>query len=78
MKILLYATSYGICFVMILITLAFIVLSLNARGFIDPQHKLFYSNHVSSWAQKNGIFDRNTNWSQIPNIFHVIVTSGFD
>lgn len=59
-------------------TLIFIVYSLNARGFIDPEHKLFYSETVSSWAASGGIFDSNTLWGQIPNIVHVLVTNGFD
>jgi hypothetical protein len=63
---------------MMIVTLAFIVYSLNARGFIDPQHKLFYSERVSMWAKEGGIFDRNTNYGQIPNIIHVIVTNAFD
>lgn len=59
-------------------TLVFVVYSLNARGFIDPDHKLFYSEIVSSWAAPGGIFDSKTFWGQIPNIVHVFVTNGFD
>lgn len=60
------------------LTLIFMVLSLNARGFIDPSHKLFYFEQISSWADKGGIFDANTMWGQIPNIFHVVITNVFD
>lgn len=63
---------------MMVLTLIFIVYSLNARGFIDPDHKLFYSETVSSWAAAGGIFDSKTFRGQIPNIIHVIVTNGFD
>lgn len=58
--------------------MVFMVLSLNLRGFIDPEHKLFYSETLSNLAAPGGIFDANTGWGQIPNIFHVIVTNGFD
>lgn len=54
------------------------IYSLNARGFIDPDHKLFYSETFSSWASEGGIFDKETNWGQIPNIVHVIVLNSFD
>lgn len=60
------------------LTLVFMVYSLNARGFIDPDHKLFYSETVSSWAAKDGIFDSETYWGQIPNIVHVLVINVFD
>lgn len=63
---------------MMLLTLTFIIYSLNARGFIDPTHKLFYSETVSSWASNGGIFDSQTFYGQIPNIIHVMVTNGFD
>jgi len=29
-------------------------------------------------AVKDGIFDANTNWGQIPNILHVIIINIFD
>ena len=54
------------------------VYSLNARGFIDPTHKFFFSETVSGWAEEGGIFDANTMWGQIPNIFHVVITNVFD
>lgn len=63
---------------MLFTTLVFIVYSLNARGFIDPDHKLFYSETVSSWAGPGGIFDSKTLKGQIPIIIHVVVTNGFD
>ncbi len=61
-----------------ILTLIFMVLSLNARGFIDPSHKFFYFEEISAWADKGGIFDANTLWGQIPNIFHVVITNVFD
>lgn len=78
LKILLNVASNFICFAMMMLTLIFIVYSLNARGFIDPEHKLFYSETVSSWAALGGIFDSTTLYGQIPNIVHVLVTNGFD
>ena len=33
---------------------------------------------MSKWAEEGGIFDANTLWGQIPNIFHVVVTNAFD
>jgi hypothetical protein len=78
MKALLLVASYSLSILMMLGTLAFIVYSLNARGFIDPQHKLFYSQTISGWAKPGGIFDRATFMGQIPNIVHVFVTNGFD
>lgn len=43
LKILLRTISGLICFAMMLIAFNFLIFSLNARGFIDPYHKLFYS-----------------------------------
>lgn len=54
------------------------VLSLNARGFIEPSHKLIYFEDISNWAAAGGIFDANTWWGQIPNLVHVIVINVFD
>lgn len=77
-RLLLGIASNALCILMLLGTLIFIVYSLNARGFIDPHHKLFYSETVSSWAGPGGIFDSNTIMGQIPIIVHVVVTNGFD
>ena len=54
------------------------ILSLNARGFVDPKHKLLYVKWLSDLAAPGGMFDMDTNWSQIPNIIHVIVTNWVD
>jgi hypothetical protein len=54
------------------------ILSLNARGFVDPNHKLLYFETLSSWAAPGGIFDASTWWGQVPNLVHVIVTNVFD
>ena len=54
------------------------ILSLNARGFVDPNHKLLYFETLSSWAAPGGIFDAQTWWGQVPNLVHVIVTNVFD
>ena len=70
--------SNSICFAELLLTIIFMVYSLNARGFIDPDHKLFYSETISGWASPDGIFDKETGWGQIPNIVHVIVLNSFD
>lgn len=78
LRVLLSIASNAICLSMMMGTLVFVVYSLNARGFIDPDHKLFYSETVSSWAAPGGIFDSKTFWGQIPNIVHVLVTNGFD
>lgn len=78
MRVFIILVSNLACLSMIAGTLVFVVYSLNARGFIDPHHKLFYSETVSGWAKSGGIFDSQTFWSQIPNIIHVVVTNGFD
>lgn len=57
LKLLFGAISNFLCLSMMILTLVFIVYSLNARGFIDPEHKFFYSELVSSWAKRGGIFD---------------------
>ena len=77
-RIYLQITSLAICTSLVVLTLIFMVFSLNARGFVDPSHKLLYSETVSKWADEGGIFDANTLWGQIPNIFHVIITNTFD
>ena len=41
--IYLKVVSFTICASLVVLTLVFMVFSLNARGFIDPTHKLFYS-----------------------------------
>ena len=41
--ILLQLASNGIFISITVITMVFMVLSLNLRGFINPEHKLFYS-----------------------------------
>ena len=54
------------------------VLSLNARGYVDEDHKIIYFESISAWAREGGLFDMNTNWAQIPNLVHVLVTNIFD
>jgi|JI6StandDraft_1071083.scaffolds.fasta_scaffold06237_5 hypothetical protein len=56
----------------------FMVLSLNARGFIDPSHKLLYWPSISAWAERDGIFDANSWYSLVPMILHVVITNGID
>jgi hypothetical protein len=77
-KVQYYFISISVCFFVLGISLVFMVLSLNARGFIEPDHKLLYFEEISSWAQPGGIFDAQTYWGQIPNLIHVIVTNVFD
>ena len=76
--VLLRLSSEAVFVSITIITMVFMVISLNLRGFIDPEHKLFYSETLSGMAAPGGIFDANTTWGQIPNIFHVLVTNGFD
>jgi hypothetical protein len=54
------------------------VLSLNARGFVDENHRFLHFEWVAAWAEPGGIFDANTSWAQIPNLVHVLVTNIFD
>lgn len=54
------------------------ILSLNARGFVDEKHKLLYFESISNWAKPGGIFDMSTSYAQIPNIVHILVTNIFD
>ena len=77
-RIMLQIASNTVFLSITIITMVFMVLSLNLRGFIDPEHKLFYSEKLSSLAAPGGIFDANTNWGQIPNILHVLITNAFD
>ena len=77
-RILLHLASNAAFLAITILTMIFMVLSLNLRGFIDPEHKLFYSDTLSKLADEGGIFDVNTSWNQIPNIFHVLITNGFD
>lgn len=77
-RILLQLASNGVFISITIITMVFMVLSLNLRGFIDPQHKLFYSETLSGMAAPGGIFDAKTGRGQIPNILHVVITNGFD
>ena len=73
-----YFVSYFICTAVMLATLFFMVLSLNARGFVDEDHKFLYFESISNWAKEGGIFDASTSWAQIPNLVHVLVTNVFD
>ena len=77
-RIILHLASNAVFISITILTMIFMVFSLNLRGFINPEHKLFYSEYFSSLAATDGIFDANTMWGQIPNIFHVVVTNGFD
>ena len=70
--------SIGTCVLLSIGSIFFMILSLNARGFVDPDHKLLYFESISQWAATGGIFDANTWYAQIPNLIHVIVTNGFD
>jgi hypothetical protein len=73
-----YFVSYSVCIIILVATLIFMVLSLNARGFVDENHKLLYFDTISKWAVEGGIFDANTSYAQIPNIVHILVTNMFD
>lgn len=77
-KIQYYFISIGTCFLISLGSIFFMILSLNARGFVDPDHKLLYFETISSWAAPGGIFDASTWWGQVPNLVHVLVTNVFD
>jgi len=56
-KLQYYFISVGTCFLISVASIFFMILSLNARGFVDPDHKLLYFESISSWAAKGGIFD---------------------
>ena len=73
-----YFISIGACLLFSLISIVWMILSLNARGFVDPNHKLLYFETFSSWAAPGGIFDAQTWWGQVPNLVHVIVTNVVD
>lgn len=77
-KVWRHCVSIGMCITVLIGTLIFMVLSLNARGFIDERHKFLYSSTISGWAQAGGIFDASTGWGQIPNLIHVLVINVFD
>jgi len=77
-KILFYAISIASCSFVIVLTLIWMVLSLNARGFTDPDHKLIYFEDISALAAPGGLFDANTFAAQIPNLIHVLITNVFD
>ena len=70
--------SFFVCGGVLAATLYFMVLSLNARGFVDSNHKFLYFDWISGWAQPGGLFDSRTAWGQIPNLVHVLVTNVFD
>jgi hypothetical protein len=73
-----YFISLSICTAILVATLMFMVLSLNARGFVDQNHKLLYFEEISNWAKEGGMFDAGTSYGQIPNIVHILVTNIFD
>lgn len=50
-KIWRYCASYSICIFVLVATLFFMVLSLNARGFVDEDHKFLYFPTISEWAK---------------------------
>lgn len=77
-KVWRYFASLMVCSSVLFATLYFMVLSLNARGFVDSDHKFLFFEDISAWAEKGGLFDASTSWGQIPNLVHVLVTNIFD
>ncbi len=61
-----------------IITLVFLVLSLNARGMVDPTHKIIHVEWLSSMAEPDGVFDASTNYAFIPILLHTIVLNFLD
>lgn len=74
---LLFQTCFLLTTVMVP-AIIFMVLSLNARGFIDPSHKLLFWENISGWAKPGGLFDSQTNMALIPIIVHAIITNALD
>lgn len=78
LKIFFYVRSWLILLPLVIVTLFFMIFSLNARGFIDPSHKLLYWEGVSSMASAGGIFDANSNKAILIVIIHVVFTNLLD
>jgi anoctamin-10 len=53
------------------LTFFILVLSLNLRGYVDPDHDLLFYPSIYYFSEEGKIFDKNTNWGQIPTIIHV-------
>lgn len=72
-RLIRYLISALRLFPYLLLTFFVLICSLNIRGFVYPEHKFIYISSLSSLAEKNGIFDKNTGRTIIPTLLHVII-----
>ena len=55
------------------LTFIILMLSLNLRGFVIPEHTTIYVKSFSDLANSGAIFDKNTSKILLPTILHVIL-----
>lgn len=72
-KIKAYLLSFLCHSPFLLVSLFILVSSLNIRGYMNPNHKLLFCPFLYSFSEPDGIFDKNTNYIQIPNVLHVVI-----
>lgn len=50
-----------------------LILSLNIRGYIHPNHAMIKVDFLYNMSLPNGTFDKETSWGTVPNLVHVII-----
>ena len=68
-----YLISLIVTIPIILFCCLVLVLSLNFRGYVNPDYDLIYFPSVSQFSQPGRMFDKNSNMATLSSIMHSIV-----
>ena len=68
-----YFQSFLISLPILLLTVLFLIFSLNLRGYVSKDHVYLYMSSISSFSDPNELFDQNSPMANIPVFLHVMV-----
>lgn len=77
-KVRLHLVSWAKIIPLIILTLAFMILSLNVRGFVDSSHKLLYWKFFSQLSEPGHIFDKKSRLAGFVMFLHVVIINYVD
>ena len=70
------AISYLFTIPLILVTIIFLIVSLNVRGYVDVGHSAIFIYELHKWSMPGYIFDKTSSWRfLIPSTIHVIIVA---
>ena len=68
-----YFQSIIVTVPLVMMSFGVLILSLNFRGYVDPDHTCIYIPSVTRFSEPGRLFDKNTNMAIVTGIMHSMV-----